>query len=125
MNVFSDMPSTTKKRPECQNTVQRIPRVRLFSAGSKLSQVVVAKIQQITVKEFLPAIGIPYKQLRKTKPLLSTPDISIEFATAAFRFGHDLVPNQIGKFVTAEVCRILLHRLCVNRSIPKPCLSGC
>ena len=42
-------------------------------------QVIIAKLQQITVKEFLPVlIGVSLKELRAWDPLSDKPDISVE-----------------------------------------------
>ena len=54
-------------------------------------------MQQITVRHFLPALGITEKKLRAYKPAVGDPDISVEFQIA-YRFGHDMIPNHIGKF---------------------------
>lgn len=70
-------------------------------------QVVVAKMQQITMTEFLPALGITEADLRSAPcPQRSVADskfVTVEFATSAYRFGHDLVPDNIGKFRTADI----------------------
>ena len=63
-----------------------------------------AKLQQITMTEFLPALGITKSDLQNapSQPQ-SSKFVSVEFATAAFRFGHDLVPDYIGGFPTADI----------------------
>lgn len=68
-------------------------------------QVVAAKMQQITMTEFLPALGITESNLHSaTDPPYDSEFVSVEFATAAFRFGHDLVPDSIGPdFKTVEI----------------------
>lgn len=69
-------------------------------------QVVEAKLQQITMTEFLPALGITESDLRNAPAQpngTSSEFVTVEFATAAFRFGHDLVPDMIGQFKTADI----------------------
>ena len=53
---------------------------------SNCAQVVIAKMQQITVKHFLPALGLPEALLRHHEALSGVPDISTEFFIA-YRFG--------------------------------------
>ena len=69
--------------------------------------IVTAELQNIVYKEFLPAVVGPemierfYSEEEDTKYNPSTkPDISNEFATVAFRFGHTLIPNylEVSKF---------------------------
>lgn len=55
-----------------------------------------AKIQQITLREFLPVLGISEDAVRSATPKSTSPEISVEFAAAAYRFGHDMVPSKIG-----------------------------
>jgi hypothetical protein len=100
------------------------------------TQVVIAKMQQITVKEFLPKLGIRMSTLKMhgRKARLNVPDISLEFAVAAYRFGHDLVPDNIGPFEVREVhdanlacleclpCMPALHACCIRR--PRPRVPG-
>ena len=57
-------------------------------------QVVRAKFQQITVKEFLPTLGIREGDLRSWRPRLRQPDVAIEFMIA-YRFGHDIIPDRV------------------------------
>lgn len=47
-----------------------------------------AKIQQITMKEFLPALGITEMDVRRVPERRFGPEITVEFATAAYRLGH-------------------------------------
>eukprot|EP00892_Ulva_mutabilis_P011638 jgi/Ulvmu1/8847/UM049_0029.1 len=65
--------------------------------------VVIGKMQQITVKEWLPLLGID--GLQTARPLRSGlgPDISVEFSTAAYRFGHDMVPDTLGPVRTVDL----------------------
>lgn len=54
--------------------------------------------------EFFPALGITEEALRSAPlPPQSSKFVSVEFATAAFRFGHDLVPDHIGDFKTVDI----------------------
>jgi hypothetical protein len=66
-------------------------------------QVLSAKMQQITLREWIPVLGISEAAVRGAKPKHSGPDISVEFATAAYRFGHDLVPDFMGKISTVSL----------------------
>ena len=67
-------------------------------------QVVEAKLQQITMTEFLPALGITEADLKSAPSQPHSSEfVSVEFATAVFRFGHDLVPDDIGDFKTADI----------------------
>jgi hypothetical protein len=45
--------------------------------------VVGAKLQQITVKEWLPLLGINEEELRANANAKKTPGVSVEFATGA------------------------------------------
>jgi hypothetical protein len=58
-------------------------------------QVVVAKLQTITVREFLPALGITMADLRRWVPKTQNPNISVEFLMA-YRMGHDMIRNNVG-----------------------------
>lgn len=72
-------------------------------------QVVIAKIQDITVREWLPLFGISESELRsmiandRTTAPAATADLTVEFSTAAYRFGHDLVPDKLGPHPTVEL----------------------
>ena len=65
-------------------------------------QVVVAKTQHITLKQFLPAIGIPETRVRSWVPTIDDPQISVEFFIA-YRFGHDTIPDRIGSVDVVEL----------------------
>ena len=59
-------------------------------------QMVIAEIQSITYNEFLPAAARPKRDLRPiavTTPV--NPGIANEFSTAAFRFGHSMLDNDV------------------------------
>lgn len=73
---------------------------------NKAKHVVIAKIQDITVREWLPLLGISEHDLRTATPHSNAgdkPDLSVEFSTAAYRFGHDMVPHTIGPHLTVEL----------------------
>ena len=53
-----------------------------------------ALIQTITYQEFLPALGVKLDPFRRYNPNVR-PDITNIFATAAYRFGHSLVADEI------------------------------
>ena len=65
-------------------------------------QVVVAKSQHITLKQFLPAIGIPETRVRSWSPTIDDPQISVEFFIS-YRFGHDMIPDRIGPIDVVEL----------------------
>jgi hypothetical protein len=52
------------------------------------AQVVIAKLQHITVKEFLPLLGISEADLSAWTPKLNKPDMAAE--SIAYRFGAQL-----------------------------------
>lgn len=58
-------------------------------------KIVVALIQKISFKEFLPALGIELKPYNGYNNRIR-PDISNEFATAAYRLGHTMVTGGVG-----------------------------
>ena len=62
-----------------------------------------AKMQQITLREFLPILGISEASVRAAKPMTSGPQVSVEFAMAGYRFGHDLVPRRMGSLDAVEL----------------------
>lgn len=70
-------------------------------------QVVIAKMQDITVREWLPLLGISEADLRSAAPLSdkvhNSAAISVEFSTAAYRFGHDMVPDTMGPKATVDL----------------------
>lgn len=53
--------------------------------------------------EWLPLLGISPKNVKKALPLHHSPDISVEFSTAAYRFGHDMVPDHLGPVRTVDL----------------------
>jgi hypothetical protein len=66
-------------------------------------QVVAAKMQQITMHEFLPALGITEADLAAAPIKKKDMFVSVEFATAAYRFRHDLVPDRMGLWRTRDI----------------------
>jgi hypothetical protein len=69
----------------------------------KLLQIVIAKLQRIAFNHFLPTLGVTEASVKRAEPLVATPDISTEFATAAYRFGHDFIPDKLGSFATVDL----------------------
>ena len=69
-------------------------------------QVVQAKLQQITVKEFLPLLGLSERSVRNYCSNKATADISIEWMIA-YRFGHDLIPDNVRNCCACA----MLHRV--------------
>lgn len=65
-------------------------------------QVVKAKVQQITLREFLPTLGITEEDVRNWSPVVTVPNIAVEFFIA-YRFGHDLIGDRIGSFKVNEI----------------------
>lgn len=65
-------------------------------------KVVIAKLQHITVKHFLPTLGISETELEMWEPTVNKPDMSIEFSIA-YRFGHDLIPDNVGAFAVKDI----------------------
>jgi hypothetical protein len=63
---------------------------------------VIAKMQQITVNEFLPALGITKSALQNTKQKISSRESTVEFSIG-YRLGHTLIPDQIGSFTVADM----------------------
>ena len=59
-------------------------------------KIVIAELQAITYNEFLPALLGPHalQPYQKYNPLVN-PGIANEFSTAAFRFGHSMLDNDI------------------------------
>ena len=51
-------------------------------------------MQQITLKHFLPALGIPAPLVQYHKPIVDIPHIGMEF-DIGYRFGHDMIPDII------------------------------
>jgi hypothetical protein len=76
-------------------SVRRTPSLKALRAV----QIVTAKFQQITVKQFLPALGITESALRSFQPAIDLIDVSVEFQIA-YRFGHDMIPQSVGRFST-------------------------
>ena len=63
---------------------------------------VIGKIQQITVNEFLPALGISKSDVQNFDSKTGSKDIAVEFMIA-YRFGHDIILNDIGTFKTQKI----------------------
>eukprot|EP00892_Ulva_mutabilis_P000383 jgi/Ulvmu1/10345/UM061_0028.1 len=68
-----------------------------------IRKVVGAKVQEITMREFLPALGLTHMDVRQTPKKRFGSEITVEFATAAYRMGHDFVPDKIGTFSTKNI----------------------
>ena len=88
----------------------------------KAVQVVRAKMQQIVVTEFLPALGIDPRELRQHKPKINRPDVAIEFSIA-YRFGHDIIPDNVralSAWLPAAPC-ILRATICQTRQFVCKC----
>ena len=65
-------------------------------------QVVIAKTQQITLRHWLPLVGISEESVRNYSPEVSGADISLEFFIT-YRFGHDLIGERIGSFKVKDI----------------------
>ena len=63
--------------------------------------VIIAKFQQVVLTEFLPALGITQQDLESAQPLVTGPEISVEFSIA-YRLGHDLIGNNVGGMSVAS-----------------------
>ena len=61
--------------------------------------VVTAKLQQITVTGFLPALGITQADLEAAVPKLGNSFVSVEFSMA-YRLGHTMIPDNVGNLVS-------------------------
>jgi len=89
--------------------VNRHGRTKKLSDDAKFDLVrktVISKIQRITIKEYLPALGISEEemsQMIKPSALDWTDAVSVEFAAAAYRFGHDMVPDNMGSIKTVDL----------------------
>ncbi|MCI5046714.1 MAG: hypothetical protein MRY59_04355 [Aquisalinus sp.] len=68
------------------------PEMSAEQLFTRARQVTEAKIQKVTYDEFLPALGIKVPESRGYDPTVN-PQLSAEFTTAAFRFGHSSVGN--------------------------------
>ena len=63
---------------------------------------VIAKIQQISVNEWLPALGINKKMLRKSKGMTRSSRVSVEFSVA-YRLGHTMIPDTLAGFKVSDL----------------------
>eukprot|EP00892_Ulva_mutabilis_P005677 jgi/Ulvmu1/3481/UM160_0003.1 len=59
--------------------------------------VIIAKFQQVVLTEFLPALGITQEDVETATRKVTRPDVSVEFSIA-YRLGHDLIGNNVGRF---------------------------
>ena len=65
-------------------------------------QVVIAKLQHITVKHFLPTLGISEQELRSFTPMRDDAKMGVEFSVC-YRMGHDLIPDNVGPFAVKDI----------------------
>ena len=84
-------------------TVSEIAQLDRVASGVDGVQVVSAKMQQITLREFLPILGISEASVRSATPMTNSPQVSVEFAMAGYRFGHDLVPKRMGSLDAVQL----------------------
>jgi hypothetical protein len=80
--------------------IYQVHATALSIAG--MLQVVVGKLQTITVAEFLPALGIKQADLRRWKPKTQNPNIAVEFLMA-YRMGHDMIRNTVGSLSVTDL----------------------
>eukprot|EP00892_Ulva_mutabilis_P005792 jgi/Ulvmu1/3585/UM169_0003.1 len=85
----------------CDVARTRSPSLTENQLFDLVQSVVIAKLQQVVLTEFLPALGISQAELEATERLINTPDTSTEFSMA-YRMGHDLVPNMVGDIYVAD-----------------------
>jgi hypothetical protein len=64
--------------------------------------VVTAKMQQISVTGFLPALGITQADLEASTGLISSSMVSVEFSIA-YRLGHTMIPDFVGSIDVADL----------------------
>ena len=100
------------------DVIQEHPKLSKRSGNRQFKiakAVVVAKMQQITVNGFLPALGITQAELEASQTAggrkrfvnrRGNPrgDVSAEFSIA-YRLGHTLIPDKIGKFSLGDLFR--------------------
>eukprot|EP00892_Ulva_mutabilis_P006087 jgi/Ulvmu1/3850/UM018_0067.1 len=80
------------------------PELDGMSAGANFNlvrNVVIAKLQQVVLTEFLPALGITQAALRGAEAKVRGPGVSVEFSIA-YRLGHDLIGNSAGNIDVAD-----------------------
>lgn len=87
------------------DTLEGHRRYKRLSSDRKYTIVrstVIAKMQQVAVNEWLPALGISKRDLQRSKAMTRSSTVSVEFSVA-FRFGHTLIPDSIAGFKLASL----------------------
>lgn len=84
------------------NSDPRTERLSNWRKYKMVKSTVIAKIQQITVNEWLPAFGINKWMLWSNRPMMNNNKLSVEFSVA-YRLGHTLIPDQIGGLPVAAL----------------------
>ena len=88
----------------------------------KVKEVVTAKVQHITYNEWLPALMGSQISLLDTAPIKAQDTrIAMEFSVAAYRFGHSMIPDDIGDFSIPD---LFFNRTLVVENGVEPFIRG-
>ena len=87
------------------DVIETMPALASKAPGAKFNidkAVVTAKLHQITVTGFLPALGITQADLEASTGKIGGSLVSAEFSIA-YRLGHTMIPDNVGNIDIASL----------------------
>lgn len=105
MQLFLREHNRLCEKLEASSRMRRLTSNRKFRI---VKSTVIAKLQQITVNEFLPAFDIDKRMLQRSRGMVNTDRVSVEFSIA-YRMGHTMIPD---KFAGLNIADLFDSQVC-------------